>query len=391
MQPLPGERDSWLKSMRQVNDARDEELDKLEAETKKMLGILTGKEEGPNKQVLKRPAKLIERLRAAKIKMKIVPTTQDGKAAPVDGLVHLEDSLREGMGERARRWAEHPPAAAESREWMAQQKYVYDAMDLSMHVLAASQACFSANIDVQTNAMTPLYPFYFAAARAKSTGAEFGDEERTEARRAMMAMERSRTIAAIATAALASLQAAVDGKPTTIIEKVAEHSLEAFPIAPKSPADADVDQWIKDVPRLYESENDKTHAFLKESYGEKKYERLFGDARKRELAQREAMHQESASPPGSKPMFSGTRDPGPAPETPAASKKPMAGATGKALEAATAQLPEGGAVRSSVEGVIAITKGDYKTAMGAALKLVPGGSVVGDGLGLAGSLLGIRI
>lgn len=63
-----------------------------------------------------------------------------------------------------------------------------------------------------------------------------------------------------------------------------------------------------------------------------------------------------------------------------------------AIQGAADMFPGDGPIQSSLQGVAALTKGDYKGALKSALglaSLIPGGSLIKEGLGLAGKLLGI--
>lgn len=63
-----------------------------------------------------------------------------------------------------------------------------------------------------------------------------------------------------------------------------------------------------------------------------------------------------------------------------------------AIQGAADMFPGDGPIQSSLQGVAALTKGDYKGALKSALglaSLIPGGSLIKEGLGLAGKLLGL--
>jgi hypothetical protein len=63
-----------------------------------------------------------------------------------------------------------------------------------------------------------------------------------------------------------------------------------------------------------------------------------------------------------------------------------------AIQGAADMFPGDGPIQSSLQGVAALTKGDFKGALKSAVglaSLIPGGSLIKEGLGLAGKLLGI--
>ena len=63
-----------------------------------------------------------------------------------------------------------------------------------------------------------------------------------------------------------------------------------------------------------------------------------------------------------------------------------------AIQGAADMFPGDGPIQSSLQGVAALTKGDYKGALKSALGLashIPGGSLIKEGLGVAGKLLGL--
>jgi hypothetical protein len=63
-----------------------------------------------------------------------------------------------------------------------------------------------------------------------------------------------------------------------------------------------------------------------------------------------------------------------------------------AIQGAADMFPGDGPIQSSLQGVAALTKGDYKGALKSALglaSLIPGGSLIKEGLGVAGKLLGL--
>jgi len=63
-----------------------------------------------------------------------------------------------------------------------------------------------------------------------------------------------------------------------------------------------------------------------------------------------------------------------------------------AIQGAADMFPGDGPIQNSLQGVAALTKGDYKGALKSALglaSLIPGGSLIKEGLGLAGKLLGL--
>lgn len=63
-----------------------------------------------------------------------------------------------------------------------------------------------------------------------------------------------------------------------------------------------------------------------------------------------------------------------------------------ALQGAADMFPGDGPIQNSLQGVAALTKGDFKGALKSALglaSLIPGGSLIKEGLGVAGKLLGL--
>lgn len=63
-----------------------------------------------------------------------------------------------------------------------------------------------------------------------------------------------------------------------------------------------------------------------------------------------------------------------------------------AIQGAADMFPGDGPIQSSLQGVAALTKGDFKGALKSAVglaSLIPGGSLIKEGLGLAGKLLGL--
>jgi len=63
-----------------------------------------------------------------------------------------------------------------------------------------------------------------------------------------------------------------------------------------------------------------------------------------------------------------------------------------AIQGAADMFPGDGPIQNSLQGVAALTKGDFKGALKSAVglaSLIPGGSLIKEGLGLAGKLLGL--
>ena len=63
-----------------------------------------------------------------------------------------------------------------------------------------------------------------------------------------------------------------------------------------------------------------------------------------------------------------------------------------ALQGAADMFPGDGPIQSSLQGMAALSKGDVKGALKSALglaSLIPGGSLIKEGLGVAGKLLGL--
>jgi len=353
-----GEAEMWDRSA--ASD--DEELGDVRKTVEGAMRLAVGKRKGAPPLPEPYPAEQsITALRKSPIKLKVVPTKSlDGE--PIDNFMRLEDSFTTMMTRLSRKVAEQRATPAEQAMIQSQSKYMIKVSDLRMQINAAASATLETSMLLERLGVALVSNAVVTVRLRRQSGTQVDDADRERLRQTMLRLRRAEALAAASTALMASYQASInDGKAPKAITAVSQSMLKGLAEEPTVEM-TEVDALLDDLPDRASKMRAAREAALRERFGDEEYERAWKSGV-------DALF--DLEPVG------GAR---PAPTT--GSWTPR----GATASFRTDLLPDG-PVRSSLEAVDALRRGDPGAAIRSAIDLVPGGGLLNDGLSLASDLL----
>ncbi len=438
------------KSFAMSEDAEDEDLDKLEKDVLKAANVALGKRPiSAGGMTPESSSTVAKALRTSGIKVRIEPVTNEDGNAVADNFVQLKDSYTDRVQQLSRKLAEQRATPAEMKEVQSGSKYVMKLNDLRMQVLQISMSTLKSNNKVLTSEMTTIQKVAGMVRSRKMMSMDWTDDDYAMVQRTLTRLRRAEALAAASMGMLATYQAVLNNKGNPdALDAIADATSKAFPIKPAVTLD-DAKQYVNNLGENAASAKAHYEAMMRKVMGDAKYEKTYkanidqvfsqaatagsqksvtemvSDTQAKFKADREKCARGEPVDPGSLAAgpgckaareaylanhggggadSSGASGDGSGAQgqiadaqgrvnsgmaaADAASKGDVGGALGNAANV----LPGDGPIKSSLQGMAAIAKGDPKGALSAAVGLVgiiPGGSVLKEGLGLATKLLGI--
>ncbi len=416
-----------------VDEAEDEQLSRLEKDALKALSISAGKDKWAEQQQTPDPASAnVKNLRAAGIKMKIAPVTNsDGKAVN-DDFLQLKDEATDKLSSLSRKIAEGKASAAEKKSVQDYAKHSFKLMDLRMQVMKVSMATMMSNNHVQSSSLQTMMRVANMVRTRKMMNMQLTEDDYASVRRGLERQKRAEAIAASTMGMLAAYQAVINGNgDPKALDIIADATLKAFPLETKV-TDAEAKAYVGSLGENVSKVKARYEAMLRKVHGDAKYEQKFkagidamfrqaeqaqtqksiGEMAKDNMdrfkadrekcargepidpgspaagpgckaARQAALRGESAGGAGGAP---GVAIPGQANQALGVAGAAANGDVSGALDGAAKMFPADGTVRSSLEGISALSKGDAKGALKAAIGFVPVPGLK-DGLALASKLL----
>lgn len=442
-------RESERKAYAQADDRADEELDRREKEALTALRVALGKEKWADHLAQPEPSSTnVKALRAAGIKMKLVPVTNsDGKAVN-DDFLQLKDEATDKLGVLSRKIAEGKATAAEKKQVQDYSKHSFKLMDLRMQVMKVSVATMTSNLDVQMKSLETMLRVSGMVRSRKTFQMELEPADYELVKRGIQRQKRAEAIASTTMAMLAAYQAVLnDGGDPKALDVIAEAALKSFPVKVEV-TDADAKAYVDGLSENVGKVKSRYEAWMRKAHGDAKYEKSFKAGIDAMFAQAEgAQSQKSVSQiasdandkfkadivkckqgqqpdpgslvsgptckavfkaaqtgdtsellPGAKKAFEETGGatgaqgmgakvlPGQATNALAAGQAAAKGDVTGALDGAAKMFPADGTIGASLQGISALSKGDAKGAINAALNFVPVPGLK-DAFGFASKLL----
>lgn len=436
------ERDAYAKADEQA----DEEMNKYEAELLKALRQSLGKEPafqgGP---VPESASTNVKALRAGKIKLRI-ETVKDSEGRDVGGgnFVQLKDSFTDRAQVLGRKMAEQKASPAEVKELQAGAKHMVKLGDLRMQVQNVSMSALKTNSWVQTGGLMQLLRVAQIVRSHKTYEMELNADDYALIKRGLLRQRRSEYLAASSMGMLAAMQAVAEGGDPKALDIIAESTLKAFPLQLEV-TDDEAKTYVRELDKSAGQVKGRYEQMMRAIHGDAKYEskykagidamfkqvegasaaksvnEIVADTNagyKADLAKCARGEEISPGSMVSGPTCKAERKKAMAAQGGGLNVGTVAGAAGVTvpgvpgevgdamntvsaarngdvsgvLDGASKLFPGEGPIKSSLVGIAAISKGDSKGALKAALglaPLAPGGAMVGEGLGLAAKLLGV--
>jgi hypothetical protein len=364
------DRESGRKSFAASEDKDDADLDHVEQDALKALGYALGKnamDKGgapPDSS-----GTTIKSLRAAKVKLRLDPVTDDaGKAN--DSLFILGDSYTDRsqeLGKKSQSGKRMTPG--EIKELTAGIKLVPKITALKLQVLQVGAAALISNSFVQRSGLSTMLRVSNLVRTRKLAGVELDDADYALVKRALDRQRRAQTIAASTMGMLAGYQAVLGGTgDPSALDKLNEQTMAAFPVKPSATPE-EAKSYVANLGDNVAQEKARYEAMLRKVYGDARYEKDF----KTGIDAMFEQAQQASSQKSVQQMVDETR-------AAVAAKREAAAAQAEAAQA-------DGSFRSSLEGIDALKHGNARLAIQAAIKLAPLAGPVGQGLSVALKLL----
>lgn len=427
----------------------DQELAKQEKDVQHALAFALGREsQMPGAPPAESSSQALAELRAAHFKLRIEPVTNSSGAAIGGGdFIQLKDSFTDRVQALQAKLASGTASAAERAEIAKGATQVMKLNNLKMQVSAVSRATMMTNVHVQNGGLATMLKIAAMVAVRKQQEMDWTDEDYARVKKILTRQKHWEALAAGTMGMLAAYEALVssNGDPKAL-DAIGDATLKAFPLDPQV-SDDDAKNYVSHLGDNVQSQKAKYEAMMRGALGDAVYEaqykanidRMFaqaagaGDTKsvsqvaadanvkyQADLAKCAAGQQPD---PGSlvgpgrckearqQALAGGGGDDGSGgtaggPGMPAGAQNAMNkvqkgvglaqavanGDAAGAVQNAADMFPGDGPIQSSLQGVAALTKGDFKGALKSAMglaSLIPGGSVIKEGLGLAGKLLSI--
>ncbi len=376
-------------------DKEDERVDKLEKDALKAIRMSLGKQAwGPGQNAPEPSSVAVRKLRAAKIKVRLVPiVNEDGKAID-DNFLNLTDSYSERLTQLNRKIVEQRLTKAETREIQQGSKHIMSVNDLRQPIISLSSAALEANNAVTYAHLSQMLDVSMNVRTRKLMAMELDAADYEHFRKGLTRLKRIEAIAATTVAMLAAYQAVLnDGGDPKALDVVAEGALKGFPIKVEASPD-EAKAYVKNLRGNVAKVRGRYEADMRKAYGDAKYERSY-------KAQYDALFDMAENAQNQKSVFEMQRhnarahsayrakqaEPAPAPaRVSAAPSDASADGVDGALDAAGKMFPGDGTVGAALQGISALRKGDAKGAINAALTFVPVPGLK-DAFGVASKLL----
>jgi len=428
----------------------DREVEKQEREVLHALAMSLGRE-GPAAGMppYEDASQALAELRAAKFALRIEPV-MSGNGAAIGGgsFVQLRDSFSERVVALQAKLASGSATPAERAEIVSGSKHALTLMGLKMQVGAVSRATLMTNVHVQNGGLTAMLKIAGMVTARKQRSMEMSAEDYARVRRILTRQKHWEAMAAATMGMLAAYEAVISsttGDPKAL-DAIADATLKALPLDPQV-SDEDARNYVAHLSDDAASQKAKYESMLRQAYGDALYEAQYktgidavfaraggaaagagpatGSASQVASAVGEKYQADLAKCARGEPLDPGSLV-GPAKcHAAAAGAGSSAGGDGAssgtvprnvqdgvnkvqqgiglaqaiaggdatgALQGAADMFPGDGPIQSSLQGVAALTKGDYKSALKSAVglaSLIPGGSLVKEGLQLGMKLLGL--
>jgi hypothetical protein len=304
---------SFRGGQKQILDAEDDLLDAAEKDTVKSLRIALGKEAlEVGAGATKSAGAQLRAVRAAKI-----PT----HVAPLDDLVELKI----------------PPGVHDA-----------DFLDLRQKVMDLSFATMSANVHLVMATFDELVRVSGVLQHYTRAGIELGPEDYAFIRRGRAQVKRIEAIAGVSMGLMASYVAVLEGNADPkALDAVAQRALAAFPIHVEV-SEAEAREWVASMSQNAAKSKPKFEALVRKFHGDKVYERQWKERVDETFARLEGVPDVRAkSAPSSKATAS------------------------LGLDTVADAFPADGTIGAALRGVNALRKGDARSALAAAVSLIP--------------------
>ncbi len=413
-------------------EAENEALDKAEKDALKALNVTLGKQAAfQGMPVPSSASTALKGLKAAKVKLRIEPVTNEDGQAVNDDFLQLKDSYTDRMPALARKMAEHQASPAEIKEMQSGVKYVTKLNDLRWQVQQISMATMSANSHVQTSSLAQMMRVAQLVKSHKMYEMEMTAADYDLVKKGLATQKRAEAIAGVTMAMMAAFQAVINGDADPkALDMIADGTVKAFPIKAEV-TDQEAKDYVAALGANVGKVKGRYEAMIRKVHGDKKYERNFKAGIDQMFSQFEnAQNQKSASQmaddhwdqykkdiatcksgidpaadgrlgPSCKAVFRAAQSgdtsqllPGVKKAFDATGGMPsggnngakLGGREGNALDGATAlaggdvdgaldaagkMFPADSTIGASLQGIAALKKGDAKGAIKAAISLIP--------------------
>lgn len=393
---IPKETQEQLRKMSadsdaRMNDAQDEQLDRLEKDALKAVKSALGQEKWADHLPMPLPAsQSISALRKANVKMKLEPVLNPVSGQANEDFLQFKDESTDRLGMLGRKSAEGTATAAEKKEMMGYQKISFKLMDVRMQVLSSSMATMQANSNVQTSGMMEMLNVSSMVRVRRLYNMDLDASDLASVKRGLARQKRAEAIAAVTMAMTAAYQAVLNnGGDPKAIDVIAESSLKAFPIKATA-TDDEAKKYVASLGENVKKAKAGYEKMLRKTWGDTKYERQFKSSIDAMFKQAEdADKQQSINQIAQANMAAYRRNAAvqqqAQAERSAKANGTSSGGDGDVLDASSKLLGENSTVGASLQGISALKKGDAKGAINAALSFAPPG--VKDAFSLASKLL----
>jgi hypothetical protein len=395
-------------------------------------------------------------LRAAKFKLRIEPVTNSaGNAIGGGSFVQLKDSFTDRVQALQGKLASGTATPAERAEIMNGSKQVMKLTGLKMQVQTVSMAAMMTNTHVINGGLTCMLKISGMVAARKQQEMDWTDDDYARVKRILTREKHWEAMGAATMGMLAAYEAIIGtttGDPKAL-DAIGDATAKAFPLDPQVSAD-DVKNYVSHLTDNVASMKSKYETMMRQAMGDQVYEAQYKQgidalfARAGGAASTKSVSQVQADVStkyqadlakcarGEQPDPGSMVGPGKCKEAFANAQAGGGGGSGDgtgsgggaggaggpgvpgnvqdgvnrvkagvgmasaiasgdavgAIQNAADMLPGDGPIQSSLQGVAALTKGDFKGALKSAVglaSLIPGGSLIKEGLGIAGKLLGL--
>lgn len=272
-----------------ADDAADQELDRSETATIKMLKLVLGREsQYPGMPVPESSSSALRAIRAAKMKLRLEPVA-DGQGNPVNGdFLQLKDSYTDRVAQLQRKLAEQKASKAEMKEIQAGAKYALKLQDLRTQVNAVSMQAMRTNDSVQSMSLQTVMRVSSMVRLRKTAEMSLTAEDYALVKRGLERQKRAEAIAATTMAMLAAYQAVInDNGDPKAIDVIAESALKTFP-AKAQLTDDDAKQYVSSLGDNVDKVKARYEAMMRKTHGDARYEKTY-------KAGIDAMFQQAAS------------------------------------------------------------------------------------------------
>jgi hypothetical protein len=254
----------------------DEKVDELEKKALKAIRMSIGKQAwGPGQDPPESSSVAIRKLRAAKIKVRLTPITdEDGKAID-DNFLQLTDSYSERLTQQNRKIVEQRLSKAEMREIQQGSKSVLSVNDLRQPVMSLSLIAFEANMEVPSLHLMQMLDVAGTVRGLKFAGMTLDAADYAHFKKGLTRLKRVEAIAAATLALLATYQAVLnDGGDPKALDVVAEGALKAFPLKVEA-TDAEARAYAKDLTANIAKVRGRYEGWMRKAYGDAAYEKKY--------------------------------------------------------------------------------------------------------------------